>query len=177
MNFCSWEGNTSSTTGILTPGFPETATKGWYRKIIDLSILICIIIKMSLRDRLLSFKILIGMLLFCLPPPGCFLNVCLPTLLAAVLKFFFPLTTSATSGTANSNKSVPTRFAAGTVYFLKKEIVALPITCARAPKPALFDVQYLCSREVQECLVQPFYTLILTQKKVRNISYYENKST
>ena len=78
---------------------------------------------MSLRDRLLRFKFLAGMLLFCLlpavrlrlPSPSCFLNVCLPTLLAAVLKIFFPLTTSATSGTANSNKSAPTRFAAGTI--------------------------------------------------------------
>ena len=60
---------------------------------------------MSLRDRLLRFKFLTGMLLFYLPRPSCFLNVCLPTLLAAVLKFFFPLTTSATSGTANSHKS------------------------------------------------------------------------
>ena len=76
---------------------------------------------MSLRDRLLRFKLLTGMLPFCLPPPGCFLNVCLPTFLAAVLKFFFPLTTSATSGTASSNKSAPTRFAAGTIYFSGKE--------------------------------------------------------
>ena len=63
---------------------------------------------MSLRDRLLRFKLLTGMLLLCLPPPCCFLNVCLPTLLAAVLKFFFPLTTEATYGTANFNKSTPT---------------------------------------------------------------------
>ena len=90
---------------------------------------------MSLRDRLLCFKFLNGMLLFCLPPSSCFLNVCLPTLLAAVLKFFFPLTTSATSGTANSNKSAPTRFAAGTIYFLKKGMAVLPLIYARAPKP------------------------------------------
>ena len=90
---------------------------------------------MSLRDRLLRFKLLTGMLLFCLQPPSCFLNVCLPTLLAAVLKFFFPLTTSATSGTANSNKTAPTRFATGTIYFFKKGMAVLPITCARAPEP------------------------------------------
>ena len=90
---------------------------------------------MSLRDRLLRFKFLAGMLLFCLPPPGCFLNVCLPTLLAAVLKFFLPLTTSATSGTANFNKSAPKRFAAGTIFLLKKGMAVLPITCATAPKP------------------------------------------
>ena len=90
---------------------------------------------MSLRDRLLRFKLLTGMLLFCLPPTSCFLNVCLPTLLAAVFKFSFPLTTSATSGAANSNKSAPTRFAARTIYFLKKGMTVLPTNCARAPKP------------------------------------------
>ena len=90
---------------------------------------------MSLRDRLLCFKFLTGMLLFCLPRPSFFLSVCLPTLLAAVLNFFFPITTSATSGTANSNKSAPTRFAAGTINFLKRGTAVVPITCARAPKP------------------------------------------
>ena len=89
---------------------------------------------MSLLDRQLRFKLLTGMLFFCLPPPSYFLNVCLPTLLAAVLKFFFPLTTSATSGTANSNKSAPTRFTAGAIYFLKKGMADVPKTCARAPK-------------------------------------------
>ena len=90
---------------------------------------------MSLRDRLLGFKLLTGMRLFCLPPPICFLNVSLPTLMAAVLKNFFPLTTSASSGTANSNKAAPTPSAAGTIYFLKKGMAVLPIACARAPNP------------------------------------------
>ena len=111
---------------------------------------------MSLRERLLRFKFLTGMLLVCLPPPNCFLNVCLPTFLAAVLKFFFPLTTSATSGTAKSNKSAPPRFAAGTIYFLKKRMAVLPITCGKAQNQALFDVQYLCKRKVQECLINHF---------------------
>ena len=74
---------------------------------------------MSLRDQLLRFKFLTGMRLLYLPPPSCFLNVFLPTLLPAVLKFFFPLT-SATPGTANSNISAPTCFEAGTIYFLGK---------------------------------------------------------
>ena len=132
---------------------------------------------MSLRDRLLRFKLLTGMLLFCLPYPSCFLIVCLPKLLAAVLNFFSPLTTSATSGTANSNKSAPTRFAAGTIYFLKKGMAVLPITCARAPKPRPLDVQYLFSREVQECLMKPFHTLILIPMNVRNFSKHEKRSS
>ena len=37
-----------------------------------------------------------------LPSPNCFLIVCLPTLFAAVLIFFLPLTTSAISGTVNT---------------------------------------------------------------------------
>ena len=96
-------------------------------------------VKMSLRDRLICFADFVGMTLlavfFLLPIPNCFLRVCLPTLLAAVLNFFLPLTTSAISGTANSNKSAPTPFAAGTMYLRKKGVAVLPITCASAPNP------------------------------------------
>ena len=69
------------------------------------------------------------------PSPNCFLRVCFPTLFAAVLKFFLPLTTSAISGTSNSNMSSLMRFAAGTTYLRKNGIAFLPITCARAPNP------------------------------------------
>ena len=48
------------------------------------------------------------------PLPNCFVRVCLPTLFAAVLKFFLPLTTFAINGAANSNKSAPTRLAGWT---------------------------------------------------------------
>ena len=97
-------------------------------------------VKMSLRDRLIRFADFVGMTLLALrflrlPSPNCFLRVYLPTLFAAVLKFFLPLTTSAISGTANSNKSAPTRFAAGTIYLRKNGIAVLPITCANAPNP------------------------------------------
>ena len=110
-------------------------------------------VKMSLRDQLICFADFVGMallaLLFLLPPcrtptapfplwlpsPNCFLKICLPTLFAAVLIFFLPLTTSAISGTANSNKSAPMRFAAGTIYLRKNGIAVLPITCASAPNP------------------------------------------
>ena len=87
---------------------------------------------MSLRDRLRLF--LTGMLLFCLPPPSCFLNVCLPTLLAAVLKLFFPLTTSATAGTASYNKSAPTRSAAGMIFFFQERNGGSPKTFRRSSK-------------------------------------------
>ena len=70
-----------------------------------------------------------------LPSPNCFFRVCFPTFFAAVLKFFLPLTTSAISGTAISNKSAPTRFAAGTICLRKNVIAVLPITCASAPNP------------------------------------------
>ena len=103
-------------------------------------------VKMSLRDRLICFADFVGMtllaLLFLLPPvllrlrsPNSFLRVCLPTFFAAVLIFFLPLTTSAISGTANSNKSAPTRFAPGTIYLRKNWIAVLPKTCASAPNP------------------------------------------
>ena len=48
---------------------------------------------MSLRDRLFCLADFVGTtllaLLFLLPLPNCFLRVCLPTLFAAVLKFFY----------------------------------------------------------------------------------------
>ena len=95
-------------------------------------------VKMSLRDRLICFADFVGMPLlavfFLLPLPNCFLRVCLPTLFAAVLKFFLPLTTSAISGTANSNKSAPTRFTAGTIYLRNIGSTVLPKTCGSVPK-------------------------------------------
>ena len=97
------------------------------------------LVKMSLRDRLDCLVDFVGMallvVLFLLPPPTCFFRICFHTLFAAVLKFFLPLTASAISGTANSNKSAPTRFAAGTIYLRKNGIAVLPITCASAPNP------------------------------------------
>ncbi len=107
-------------------------------------------VKLSLRDRLDCLVDFVGMILFCLlpacrtlalpaalrlPSPNYFFRVCFPTLFAAVLKFFLPLTTSAISSTANSNKSAPTRFPAGTIYLRKNGISVLPITCASAPNP------------------------------------------
>ena len=81
-------------------------------------------VKMSLRDRMICVADFVGMtllaVLFLLTLPNCFLRVCLPTLFAAVLKFFLPLTTSAISGTANSNKSAPSLFAARTIFFTQK---------------------------------------------------------
>ncbi len=97
---------------------------------------------MSLRDRLICFADFVGLTLlalrFLLPQPNCFLKVCLATLFAAVWIFFLPLTTSAISGTANSNKSAPTRFAAGTIYFTQKRNCSSPNTvckCSESPSP------------------------------------------
>ena len=102
-------------------------------------------VEMSLRDRLifadfvgmilLELRFLLLPVLLRLPSPNFSLRVCLPTLFAAVLKFFLPLTTFAISGTANSNKSAPTRFAAGTLYLRKNGIAVLPVNCAKAPNP------------------------------------------
>ena len=68
------------------------------------------------------------------PSPNCFFRVYFPTLFAAVLKFFLPLTTSAISGTAKSNKSAPTRFAAGTIYLRKKWNFSSPNNLSNSPK-------------------------------------------
>ena len=93
---------------------------------------------MSLRDRPILFGDFVGMTahsLFRATTTNCFLRVCIPTFFAAVLKVFLPLTTSAISGTANSNKSTPTRFAAGTICLGKNVIAVLALTCGSAPNP------------------------------------------
>ena len=48
-----------------------------------------------------------------LPPPSCFLNAILTTLVTADFKFFFTLVNSEISGTAYSNRSAPNLRAAG----------------------------------------------------------------
>ena len=89
---------------------------------------------MSLCDLLICFADFVGMILlavlFLLPLTNCFLKVCLTTLFAAVLKFFLPLTTSATRGAAKSNQSAATSFEAGTTYLRKNGIATFPITFA-----------------------------------------------
>ena len=88
-------------------------------------------------DRMICFADFVGRILlavlFLLPLPNCFLEVCIPILIAAVLKCFLPITTPVISGAANSNKSAPTRFAAGTIYLRKDGTQVLPIPCASAP--------------------------------------------
>ena len=126
-------------------------------------------VKMSLRDQLDCLVDIVGMILlpvfFLLPPPNCFFRVCFPTLFAAVLKFFLPLTTSAISGSANSNKSTPTRFAAGTIYLRKKGIAVLPITCARAPNPPPSVFQPLYSMEFLLVLKQPSCSIVCVKNE------------
>ena len=99
-------------------------------------------VEMSLGDRLVCFADFLGMTLLAflilLPLPNSFLRVCLPTLFAAVLKFFLPLTIPTSFGTANSNKSAPTRFAAGTIFFNTIGIADLPKTCASATSCKVF---------------------------------------
>ena len=50
--------------------------------------------------------------------------------LCTVLKLFRPVRTSAVSGTKNSNKPTPTRFAAGKIYLRRNRIAVLPKTSA-----------------------------------------------
>ena len=98
-------------------------------------------VRISLRDRLVCLADFVGMrllaVLFLLPLPNFSLNVCLPTLLAAVWKCFLPLTRSAISGEAKCNKSASTHFAAETIYSRKSGIAVVPITCASALNPRL----------------------------------------
>ena len=128
---------TSWTTECCPGGFPESATKGWYRKWLkhwhDKWEKF---VKISCRHRLVCFPDFDGTNLcgafFLLPPRKCFLRVCLPTFSAAVLNLLLTLTASAICGSSNSNKLTPTRFAAVTISSHKMGIVVLPITSANA---------------------------------------------
>ena len=88
---------------------------------------------LACRTPMAPFLFLLPALRLRLPSPNGFLRVCLPTLFAAVLKFFLPLTTSAIPRTANFNNSGTTRCAAGTLYLRKNGIAVVPIICASAP--------------------------------------------
>ena len=125
-------------------------------------------VKMSLRDRLVCLVDFVGMIRLCLlrlPSPNCFLRVCFPTLFAAVLKFFLPLTTSAISGTANSNMSAPVRFAARTTFLRKNGIAVLPITCASAPNPLPLCLQTLYSMDLLFVLKQPSCSIVCVKNE------------
>ena len=97
-------------------------------------------VKISPPDRLISFSdsvwITLLAVLLLLPLPNCILRVCLRTPFAAVLKFFLPLTSSAISITANSNKSAPMHLAAGTIKFTQKWNCSFPnnlCKCTESP--------------------------------------------
>ena len=145
---------------------------------------------MSLRDRLVCFADFVGMNLLALrfllptapfrlrlPSPNCFLKVCLPTFFAAVLKFFLPLTTSAISGTANSNKSAPTRFAAGTIY-LRKNGIAFPnnlCKCTKSPSTLSTNTSIECN--LYFSWSNHLVTSFRLETEVGSFSEHQNKSS
>ena len=83
-------------------------------------------VKKSLRERLVCFAVFVGMILLALvflpSLVNWFLRACLPSLFAAVFKCFLHITTSTISGTATSNKSALTRFAAGRPIHAKRDL-------------------------------------------------------
>ena len=91
---------------------------------------------MSFRDQLFCFADFVGLTVladrFLLPQASYFLS-CSPTFFAAVSKVFLPLTTSAISCPADSNKLEPTLLGAGTTYLRRNGFAALPKACASAP--------------------------------------------
>ena len=117
---------------------PETATKCWYRKKLDLiNEIFCKHVSSRPTDWFAGFvgRILLAVLLL-LPLPNCFLRLRLSTLFAAVLKFLLSLTTVAISGATNSNKSALMRFAAGTMYSRKYGFCSSPdnfCKCTKSP--------------------------------------------
>ena len=117
------------------------------------------IVKMCLRDRLICFADFVGLtllaVLFLLTPLNCFLNICLPTLFAAVLKFFLPLTSSAISGATNSKKLAPTSFAAETIFFCQIEFQFSQYLVQLHRNPIHVVDQYLYRLESLLVLKQP----------------------
>ena len=59
---------------------------------------------------------------FLLPISNCFLKVWRPTLFAAVMKYFLSQITPAISGSADSNRPAPTRFAEGRYIYSTVEL-------------------------------------------------------
>ena len=95
-----------------------------------------------IRKTLLAWRTIMAPVLFLLPLPNCFFRVCLPTLFAAVLKLFLPLTTSAFFAAANSNMSAPTILQLGRYIYAKMnccspnnlcECTESPSTCRPIP--------------------------------------------
>ena len=116
--------------------------------------------------------------LFLLLLPSFFLTVfCLPTFFAAVLKFFLPLTTSAISGAANSNKSASRRFAAETTQLRKNGIAVLPITCTSARIPVHVVDQYFYRKESPLFLKQASCNVFRVKSNVGDFFKHQNKTS
>ena len=93
-------------------------------------------LKIPFRDGLVCFKDFVVKTLLAVPSwyhdPTVWQRLSLHSL-CSCLQFFLRLGISIFSGTANSNKSAPTRFVAGTTSVRKNGIAVLPITYASAP--------------------------------------------
>ena len=99
-------------------------------------------VRRSPRDRLVCLAEFVGInllaVLLLLPMTKCFLRVCLPTLIAALLKFFLPLTVSAVSGAASSNKVSTQKFCSCDYFFTQKwNNCSLNILCKCTESPFL----------------------------------------
>ena len=148
--FCSWDNKTTSTTGNCPPRFPETATKSWLPKLLDVisqkclkevsPLLICRLCRFCWNDSA------------CLPPVRKLLSAncsfppyasttqlffqSLPShTLGSGVENFLPLPTSVIFSAANTKQSAPTSFAAETAYLHKNRIRFLPISYASSPNP------------------------------------------
>ena len=109
--------------------------------------------------------------------PSFSLTVCLPTFFAAVLNFFLPLTTSAISGAANSNKSASRRFEAETTQLRKNRIAVLPITCTSARIPDHVVDQYLYRIESPLFLKQASCNFFRVKRNVGDFFKHQNKTS
>ena len=110
-------------------------------------------VKICLCDRLVCFADFFGMTLlavvFLLPLSNSHLRVCLPTVFAAVLKFFLPLTTSTTSGATNLQEVNAHAFCSRDDIFNQKWTCCSPnnlCKCTESQIPVHNVDQYLCRR-------------------------------
>ena len=131
---------------------------------------------MSLRDRLFCFKLLTGML----ATSKLFSQCLFSYVFGSSSETFLPANNISYLWHCKLQQISTHAFCSWEDIFSQERNGGSPNTLRKGSKttPSLTSNTFvLCSREVQECLMQPFYTLILKQMNVRNFSKHENKSS
>ena len=134
----------------------------------------------SLRDRLVCFAEFAGTsllaVIFLQSLSNFFLKVCPPTLFAAVFNFFCPLETSAISGAANSNKSAPRSFVAGTI-FIRKNASSPNYLCKCTEGPSTMSTNTFIQWNIYFSWNNHLVTSFRLELKVGGLFKHQNKTS